>query len=498
MSVVGVLFLSYLIISYIAGAIISMSIILENRDPARTVTWLLIFILLPGIGLVIYAVFGRNIRKRKLFKTQKLAHNIKEKNLFENLKEIQELVELEQSSIKRKTLEDEDDEEEEYAKKRVIGLLLNTGMFPFTSNNKIDVYVDGNEKFDNLLRDIKEAKNHIHLEYFIIKDSEIGRKIKNLLIEKVKEGVKVRILYDDVGCWRFWFHRKFFNEMKKSGIEIMPFLPAKLPFIGGKLNYRNHRKIVVIDGNIGYTGGINIGDEYLGRNKKFGYWRDTHIRIKGTSVYMLQMIFLIDWYYTTRDAIDLKEYFPKMNYCGESMVQVVASGPDSDWEAIHYAYFSAICQAKKSIYIETPYFIPDESLLIALKSAALSGVDVRIIFPKIADHKMVNNASYSYFDDILRSGGKVYLYTKGFIHSKVMIIDDKIASTGSANMDLRSFMLNFEINAFIYDEKVVKVITDDFFEDLKNSEEIKDVDFNNRKMMKKISESIARLFSPIL
>lgn len=497
MSVVGVLFLSYLIISYIAGAIISMSIILENRDPARTVTWLLIFILLPGIGLVIYAVFGRNIRKRKLFKTQKLAHNIKEKNLFENLKEIQELVELEQSSIKRKILEDED-EEEEYAKKRVISLLLNTGMFPFTSNNKIDVYVDGNEKFDNLLRDIKEAKNHIHLEYFIIKDSEIGRKIKNLLIEKVKEGVKVRILYDDVGCWRFWFHRKFFNEMKKSGIEIMPFLPAKLPFIGGKLNYRNHRKIVVIDGNIGYTGGINIGDEYLGRNKKFGYWRDTHIRIKGTSVYMLQMIFLIDWYYTTRDAIDLKEYFPKMDYCGDSMVQVVASGPDSDWEAIHYAYFSAICQAKKSIYIETPYFIPDESLLIALKSAALSGVDVRIIFPKIADHKMVNNASYSYFDDILRSGGKVYLYTKGFIHSKVMIIDDKIASTGSANMDLRSFMLNFEINAFIYDEKVVKVITDDFFEDLKNSEEIKDVDFNNRKMMKKISESIARLFSPIL
>ena len=498
MSVVGVLFLSYLIISYIAGAIISMCIILENRDPARTVTWLLIFILLPGIGLVIYAVFGRNIRKRKLFKTQKLAHNIKEKNLFENLKEIQELVELEQSSIKRKTLEDEHEEEEEYAKKRVISLLLNTGMFPFTSNNKIDVYVDGNEKFDNLLRDIKEAKNHIHLEYFIIKDSEIGRKIKNLLIEKVKEGVKVRILYDDVGCWRFWFHRKFFNEMKKSGIEIMPFLPAKFPFVGGKLNYRNHRKIVVIDGKIGYTGGINIGDEYLGRNKKFGYWRDTHIRIQGTSVYMLQMIFLIDWYYTTREAIDLKEYFPKMDYCGESMVQVVASGPDSDWEAIHYAYFSAICQAKKNIYIETPYFIPDESLLIALKSAALSGVDVRIIFPKIADHKMVNNASYSYFDDILRSGGKVYLYTKGFIHSKVMIIDDKIASTGSANMDLRSFMLNFEINAFIYDEKVVKVITDDFFEDLKNSEEIKDIDFNKRKMLKKVKESIARLFSPIL
>ncbi|MGL4914415.1 MAG: cardiolipin synthase [Romboutsia sp.] len=496
MSVGGFLFLSYLIISYIAGAIISMSIILENRDPARTVTWLLIFILLPGIGLVIYAVFGRNIRKRKLFKTQELANDIKEEKLFQNLEEIKELVNLEQDCINgSKILKDDD---EEYAKKRVISLLLNTGMFPFTSNNKIDVYIDGNQKFDNLLKDIKEAKEHIHLEYFIIKDSEIGRKIKELLIKKAKEGIKVRILYDDVGCWRFWFHRKFFNEMKENDIEIMPFLPAKFPIIGGKLNYRNHRKIVVIDGKIGYTGGINIGDEYVGKNKKFGYWRDTHIRIEGTSVYMLQMIFLIDWYYTTRDIIMIKKYFPKMDHCGDSMVQVVASGPDSDWEAIHYAYFSAICQAKKNIYIETPYFIPDESILRALKSAALSGVEVKIIFPKIADHKIVNSASYSYFDDILRSGGKVYLYTKGFIHSKIVIIDDKIASTGSANMDLRSFMLNFEINAFIYDKEVVKIMTEDFFEDLKNSEEIKNTDFGSRKMMKKVKESIARLFSPIL
>ncbi len=496
MSVGGFLFLSYLIISYIAGAIISMSIILENRDPARTVTWLLIFILLPGIGLVIYAVFGKNMRKRKLFKTQKLANNIKEEKLFEDLQEIEELVQLERNSIKRNKLLNES--EDEYAKKRVISILLNTGMFPFTTNNKIDVYIDGNQKFDNLIKDIKKAKDHIHLEYFIIKDSDIGRKIKNLLIEKSKEGVKVRILYDDVGCWRFWFHRKFFNEMKRNGIDVMPFLPAKFPIIGGKLNYRNHRKIVIIDGKVGYTGGINIGDEYLGKNKKFGYWRDTHIRIEGTSVYMLQMIFFIDWYYTTREVIMEKQYFPKMNYCGESMVQVVASGPDSDWEAIHYAYFSAICQAKKNIYIETPYFIPDESILRALKSAALSGVDVRIIFPKIADHKIVNSASYSYFDDILRSGGRVYLYTKGFIHSKIVIIDDKISSTGSANMDLRSFMLNFEINAFIYDEDVVRVMTEDFFEDLKNSEEIKDADFNKRNIIKKAKESIARLFSPIL
>lgn len=496
MNIVDILFLSYLTISYIASAVIATIIILENRDPARTVTWLLIFLLLPGIGLLIYIIFGRNIRKIKIFKTQKLANDIKEAKIFENLEEIRELVNLEQYSIKNKTIENE--ELEDYPKKRVISLLLNTGIFPFTTNNNVDVYVDGIQKFDNLIKDIKSAKHHIHLEYFIIKDSEIGRKIKDLLIEKSKRGVKIRILYDDVGCWRFWFNRKFFNEMKSHGIDIMPFLPAKFPIIGSKLNYRNHRKIVVIDGEIGYTGGINIGDEYIGKNKKFGYWRDTHIRLKGSSVYMLQMIFLIDWYYTTKEVILNKKYFPKMDYCGDSMVQVVASGPDSDWEAIHYAYFTAICQAKKSIYIETPYFIPDESILRALKSASLSGIDVRIIFPKIADHKMVNNASYSYFEDILKSGGKVYLYNKGFIHSKIVIIDDKIASSGSANMDLRSFMLNFEINAFIYDKDIIKVMTKDFFDDINQSEEINHEKFKNRSIIKKTRESIARLFSPIL
>lgn len=495
MSPVSILLLGYLIVSYLLGAIISMTIILENRDPAKTMTWLLIFILLPGIGLIIYGVFGRNIRKIKIFKTQKLANSIKEEKLFENLEEIEDLVRLEMDSIKGdKLLDDQDD----IAKKRVVSLLLNTGKFPFTINNRVDVFENGIKKFDRLIEDIKNAKEHIHLEYFIIKDSDIGSDIKDILIKKAKEGVQIRILYDDVGCWRCWFHRGFFNDMKKNGIKIEPFLPAKFPVIGGKLNYRNHRKIAVIDGNIGYTGGINIGDEYLGKNKKFGYWRDTHIRVEGTSVYMMQMIFLIDWYYTTREVIITKKYFPDIEYKGDCMMQVVASGPDSDWESIHYAYFSAICQAKKSVYIETPYFIPDESILRALKSAALSGVDVRIIFPKIADHKIVNSASYSYFDDILRSGGKVYLYTKGFMHSKVLIIDDKIASTGSANMDLRSFMLNFEINAFIYDKDIIKIMTKDFFNDIENSEELDRDEFENRSIINKTKQSIARLFSPIL
>ncbi len=496
MGVLDIILLSYLAISYIASIIVSINIILQNRDPAKTMAWLLIFILLPGIGLLIYAVLGRNIRKHKIFKTQKLATNIKENNLFKNMESIEELVELEQQAIKDKKLIN--DNNYEGIKKKVISLLLNTGKFPFTTNNTVDLFIDGNEKFERLLKDIESAKDHIHLEYFIIKDSDIGRKLKNLLIKKAKEGITIKILYDDVGCWRFWFHRGYFREMKSVGIEIVPFLPAKFPIIGGKINYRNHRKIAIIDGYIGYTGGINVGDEYMGKNKKFGYWRDTHIRIEGSSVYMLQMVFLTDWYYTTQKVSFEERFFPKLDDKGNSMIQVVATGPDSDWEAIHYAYFSAICNAKKRVYIETPYFIPDESLLRALKSAALSGVDVRIVFPSIADHKIVHHASYSYFDDILRSGGKVYLYKKGFIHSKVVIIDDKISSTGSANMDLRSFMLNFEINAFMYDEKVIKKITEDFFEDIKNSEEIDLNDFTKRPFIKKWIESVARLFSPML
>lgn len=490
------LFLIYLAISYIAGAIISLIILLENRDPAKTMSWLMMFILFPGIGLVVYAVSGRNIRKIKLFKTQKLANTIKEKRLFDTLEKIEEVVELEIESIKQNKLLSE--EEDGSAIKRVISLLLKTGMFPFTKNNKVDVFIDGNEKFPRLIEDIRNAKDHIHLEYFIIKDSEIGRVIKNELIEKAKQGVKVRIIYDDVGCWRFWFNRKFFNEMRNVGIEIIAFLPTKFPIIGGKLNYRNHRKIVVIDGIIGYTGGINIGDEYLGKKEKFGYWRDTHIRLEGIAVYMLQMTFIIDWYYTTKEVIDAKKLFPTMDYIGDSMIQVVASGPDSDWEDIHYAYFTAICQAKRRVYIETPYFIPDESILKAIKSVALIGVEVIIIFPKIADHKIVNTASHSYFEEILEAGGRVFLYNKGFIHSKVVIIDDEIASAGSANMDLRSFMLNFEVNAFIYDKKVIERMTDDFYNDLKCSKELTLENFKKRGFSRKVKESVARLFSPIL
>lgn len=389
-----------LIIFYILSVMISIKLILENRDPSKTLIWILIFMLFPVVGILIYSILGRNIRKIKMNKTYKMASNMKRENLLFNLDEMKDLAQGQSSMIKEGKLPHS--ENIDFRVLRVVSLLLNTGIFPFTINNNMQIYIDGNEKFNSLIKDIRNAKDHIHLEYFIIKDSSIGKKIKNELIEKAKEGIKIRIIYDDVGCWRFWFNRKFFNEMKVYGIEIIPYLKGKINIpIGGQLNYRNHRKIVVIDGKIGYTGGINIGDEYIGKNKKFGYWRDTHIRIEGTSVYMLQMIFLTDWYYNTKEVLIKENLFPKISSKGDCMIQIVASGPDSDWESMHYAYFYAICQAKKSIYIETPYFIPDESLLKALKCAALSGVELIILFPKIADHKIVNTASYSYFQEIL-------------------------------------------------------------------------------------------------
>lgn len=486
-----------LVLFYILSVIISIKLILENRDPSKTLIWILIFMVFPVVGIIAYTILGRNIRKVRMDKTYKMASNMKKENLLFNLDEIKELAKDQSLMINEGKLPYNG--EIDFRVLRIISLLLNTGIFPFTINNNVEIYVDGNEKFENLIKDIRNAKDYIHLEYFIIKDSEIGHKIKKELIEKAKNGIKIRIIYDDVGCWRFWFHRKFFNEMRFYGIEIIPYLKGRIIIpIGGQLNYRNHRKIVIIDGKIGYTGGINIGDEYIGKNKKFGYWRDTHIRIEGTSVYMLQMIFLTDWYYNTKEVLLTEALFPKLSIKGNCMMQIVASGPDSDWESMHYAYFYAICQAKKSIYIETPYFIPDEGLLRALKCAALSGVELIILFPKIADHKIVNTASYSYFQEILDSGGKVYLYNKGFLHSKVIIIDDFMASTGSANMDLRSFKLNFEVNAFIYDKKIIEEIKENFMVDLENSEELERSKFENRDTIIKMKESISRLFSPLL
>ena len=483
------------VVSYLIGIIISMGILLENRDPSKTLSWMMMFILLPGVGIIIYVLSGRNIRKHKIFKAKEKTKKLNEKMLFDNLENLKRIVKNQQEMLESgELLADKTTP----IRERVVGLLLKIGRFPYSTNNELEIYKDGIEKFSRMIEDMEEAKDHIHLEYFIIKDSKIARRIQELLIRKAEEGVEIRILYDDLACWRFKIYRSFLKELKDAGVKCAAFFPTKMPLLGGQLNYRNHRKIAVIDGKVGYTGGLNIGDEYMGEDKKFGYWRDSHIRIKGAGTHMLQIIFLIDWYLTTDEIMTEKRFMPKIEHVGDVALQVVGTGPDSKWEDIHYAFFSAISQAQKRVYIETPYFIPDESILKAIKTASLSGVDVRIVFPKKIDHFIVNIASYSYFDEILDAGGRVFLYQNGFIHSKVVIIDDEIASIGSANMDLRSFMLNFEVNAFIYDRDIVEEITEQFYIDQEHSNELLRENFRTRNVVVRLAESISRLFSPLL
>lgn len=484
-----------ILLSYLIGIIISMEILLENRDPSKTLLWLMMFMIFPGIGIIFYVFSGRNIRKQKLFRAKTRSSKLSHRQLLYSMEALKEIVKNQQKMLEDGVLMGD---EVSPIKERVVRLLFNIGQFPYTTNNELEIYKDGHEKFANLIKDMKEAKDHIHLEYFIVKDSQIAREIQAILIDKAKSGVEVRLLYDDFACWRLKIKRSLLRELKEAGVKCAAFLPTKFPIFGGQLNYRNHRKIAVIDGKISYTGGLNIGDEYMGRFKKFGYWRDSHIRIRGIATHMLQLIFIVDWYLTTKELLNDEKYMPKMKTVGNTAIQVVGTGPDSKWEDIHYAFFSAISQAKKRVYIETPYFIPDESLLKAIKTAALSGVDVRIIFPQKIDHYIVNVASYSYLEEIMKTGGKVYLYQKGFIHSKVFLVDDEVASIGSSNMDLRSFMLNFEVNAFIYDREYINRIADQFYQDQEDSIQLLEEYYSKRTLWVRLAESISRLFSPLL
>ncbi|MED4970825.1 cardiolipin synthase, partial [Parageobacillus toebii] len=319
-----------------------------------------------------------------------------------------------------------------------------------------------------------------------------------ILIEKAKKGVHVRFLYDAVGSWKL--SKTYIQELRDAGVEMIPFSPVRLPFLSNTINFRNHRKIIVIDGTIGFVGGLNIGDEYLGKDKYFGFWRDTHLWIRGEAVRTLQLIFLQDWYYMTGKTLLTPEYLsPELvHYDGQGGVQLIAGGPDQKWEVIKHLYFAMITSAQRSIWIASPYFVPDEDILTALKIAALSGLDVRILAPKRPDKKIVFYASRSYFPELLEAGVKIYEYSKGFLHSKIMIVDGELASIGTANMDMRSFHLNFEVNAFLYHTDSTKKLVADFLEDLKEASPIDYETFQQRPLSIRVVESVSRLLSPLL
>jgi cardiolipin synthase len=462
-------------------AIVSIVIIiLERKRPEKTIAWLLVFVLLPPFGLILYTFLGRNWKRHKL---------IEDFSPY-----VRDLVYRVINKI----------ENPEYIP--LIELLAKNSDSPLFIDNNITVFNNGSEKFKCLKEEIKKAKHHIHLEYYIVKSDNIGTEIKDLLVEKAKEGVSVKFIIDRVGSVKM--KKRDIAELRNAGVDVIQysyFLAPLLRSINTQINYRNHRKIVVIDGRVGFIGGINIGDEYLGKGK-LGYWRDTHIMVKGDFVLGLQAVFLDDYFTIKRIAgdyflnkEDFMNYFPEPMKSSNQIMQLVRSGPDSEFPAIMQGVLKMITMATQNIYITTPYFVPPESIMESLKMAVLSGVDVKILFPGRYDHILVYLASRTYLAELIRCGAKVYFYNKdSFIHSKVMTIDGKISTIGTANMDIRSYELNYEINAVIYNDVKTKEFDKQFFKDLEKSTEVFVEDFDSITRLHKILEATARVFSSLL
>jgi len=463
--------------------VVVVVIVLENRDPIKTVSWLLVLFLLPIIGIILYLYVGRNFRKNKFFIRKSMADEISIERLrHDQLSRLNEKRFLKDSRL--------------VTKRNMMRLLLNNSKSLITENNRIRVLNNGRQTFGSMIYEMENAQHHIHLEFYIIEDDTIGNRIKEILIRKAKEGVNVKVIYDDVGSWSL--SRHFIRSLTNAGIQVKSFMPVKIYALANKVNYRLHRKIVVIDGHVGFVGGLNIADRYWRGLGKNNMWRDTHLRLEGESVHALQAVFLTDWNFVNNHTEPDQNYFPENQVTEAKLVQIATSGPDSDWQSIMQAYFTAIATATNYVFISTPYFLPNESIMTALKTAALGGVDVRILLPDKNDSWIVGHSSRSYLREILEAGVKVYFFKKGFTHSKLMVVDDVFSSVGTANMDIRSFNQDFEVNALIYDEEVSLSIKNDFFNDLAASQQLKLEVWMKRPLYQKMAESFARVFSPLL
>jgi len=451
-------------------------IFFENKNPDRTIAWMLILLFLPVVGFVLYFLFGPNLNKRAAFR--ELKHK--------------------KSAIMQRWAEDELRALESMAAsvfpwKTVISL-LKTSMAPLTFRNALEVLTNGDATFSAIKNSLSEAERFIHMEYFSIANDGIGNEIRGILERKAKEGLRVRLIYDSVGSWNIG--KDYIESLKSAGVEVYPFAPISLPMLRRKLNHRNHRKIIVIDGKVGFMGGLNIGDKYLSRDRRFGFWRDTHLKIEGEAVHKLQDVFLSDWRFCSGQDLDEPDLFPQMG--GPSLwtpVQIVNSGPDLDLSPVMVGYFSLIASATERIWITTPYLVPGESIKTALKVASLSGLDVRIIVPGLADHIFVFWASQANIDDLLAAGVRIFSYNNGFIHSKVVIVDGKAASVGTTNLDLRSFEINFEIQAFIYNKEVASRLEQDFMDDLTQCREFTLEERARKPFVQKTKEAVGRLWT---
>lgn len=475
-----------LVLLYTLSALAGFKVITQTTQPAKALGYLMLLFFLPGIGLLIYLLIGENRRINKIY----------DRKLFRDIRRYEQI----KDRIHRKSRENFRNHEpllSQYGK--VIRMLLKDTLSPLTLHNEVRILVNGEEKFPALIAAMKAARHHIHLEYYIFEDGVIGDEIKAILTEKARAGVEVRFVYDDFGSKDV--NKKCIKELRSAGVQLFPFYRVR--FFANRLNYRNHRKIVIIDGSVAFVGGINISDRYDNdlpkkRGRKL-YWRDTHLEIKGSAVYTLQYLFLSDWSFACGQDVTFHDsFFPALSVKKHTLVQVASSGPDSIVPSIMMANISVIHDAREYLYITTPYFIPNESVYDAIRTAALGGIDVRMLVPYRSDSWLVNKAATAYYESLLDSGVKIYRYKKGFMHAKTLVADDSLAMVGSANMDNRSFELNFETNALVYDPDVARQLKAQFLADLHHSDLLDAARWKARPRINRFQESVARLLSGIL
>lgn len=467
-----------LLVIYLAitiGGIVA--VLMDNKQPEKTMAWILVLCFMPIVGIIFYLFFGQNTRKEKVISERSMDLLMKRSML--------EFAEQENLHIPRRN-------------RPLMKLFTNQNWaLPF-KDNEVSIFTDGYGFVSTLLYNIGQAQDHIHLDTYIIEDDPLGNLVADALIDKARQGVEVRLLYDDVGCWRV--KDRFFNRMKAAGIQVYAFMPVRFPAFTGKVNYRNHRKLCVIDGKVGFIGGMNIALRYV-KGTARQTWRDTHLCIRGGAVYAIQRAFLVDWYFVSRTLVTDRRYYPAVDKTinNNCLTQIVTSSPVSPWPDIMQGYVRVLLQAHRYVYMESPYFLPTEPVLFAMRTAALSGVDVRLIVPRHGDAKLVEWASRSYLMEVIEAGVKVYLYEPGFNHSKILVSDDNLSSCGSTNIDFRSFENNFEANAFFFNEGMALRLKKVFLTDQAQSTLVDDVSyFIKRPFLQRLLESLVRLLSPLL
>lgn len=467
-----------LLVIYLAitiGGIVA--VLMDNKQPEKTMAWILVLCFMPIVGIIFYLFFGQNTRKEKVISERSMDLLMKRSML--------EFAEQENLHIPRRN-------------RPLMKLFTNQNWaLPF-KDNEVSIFTDGYGFVSTLLYNIGQAQDHIHLDTYIIEDDPLGNLVADALIDKARQGVEARLLYDDVGCWRV--KDRFFNRMKAAGIQVYAFMPVRFPAFTGKVNYRNHRKLCVIDGKVGFIGGMNIALRYV-KGTARQTWRDTHLCIRGGAVYAIQRAFLVDWYFVSRTLVTDRRYYPPVDKTIDNncLTQIVTSSPVSPWPDIMQGYVRVLLQAHRYVYMESPYFLPTEPVLFAMRTAALAGVDVRLIVPRHGDAKLVEWASRSYLMEVIEAGVKVYLYEPGFNHSKILVSDDNLSSCGSTNIDFRSFENNFEANAFFFNEGMALRLKKVFLTDQAQSTLVDDVSyFIKRPFLQRLLESLVRLLSPLL